>query len=372
MQMPPTQVTVLTVTPQTIPAHYRYQGAATASKHVTVRPSVSGVILARPFTEGTDVPKGKVLFKIDTALYAAALQNALGTLADAKAKFENAQRNFERIKPLLAEHAVAQKDYDDAQAAYLQAQANVDAAQGLVEQARKNYRDTDVRAEIAGRVGLAYLVLGARVKAPDDTLTSLDQIDPLYVTFSPPEEDILTWRREIAQGHLAFPAGKLRVRAVLADGSVDPQDGTLDFADVQVAPQTGTQTFRATFTNANHILLPGQFVKVELRDLKREGAILVPQRAVQQGLTGAYVYVVGDSNKVGIHPVQASSWAGSQWVIESGLKPGDRVVVDGTQKIYPTAKVNPVTYNPAADSTTTVATETDVPASPAFPLVKTR
>jgi membrane fusion protein, multidrug efflux system len=368
MQFPPTGVTVITVTPQTIPARYRYQGVATASKHVPVRSNVSGVIVERPFTEGTDVQKGAVLFKIDTTIYAAALQNALGTLGDSKAKLDNAQRNLERLKGLVAEHAIAQKDYDDAEQAYKQAEADVAANQGLVDQARKNYNDTKVRAEITGRVGLAYLVLGARVTGPGDTLTSVDQIDPLYVTFNPPQEDILAWRRAIAEKRLVFPSGKLRIRAILADGTVNPQDGTLSFADVQILPQTGTQTLRATFANAGHVLLPGQFVKVELLDLKREGAILIPQRAVQQGLTGAYVFTLGDSNKVGIRPVQASAWAGSQWVIDQGLKAGDRVVVDGTQKIFPGAKVNPAAYNSTADSTI-VPPAQDVPAAPSFPLV---
>jgi len=371
MQFPPTQVTVATVTATTIPARFRYQGVATASKHVPVRANVTGVIVERPFTEGTDVQKGALLFQIDTTLYVAALQNASGTLADSKAKLDNAERNLARLKGLIAEHAIAQKDYDDAEQAYKQAQADVAANQGLVDQARKNYNDTRVRAEVAGRVGLAYLVLGARVTGPGDTLTSLDQIDPIYVTFNPPQEDVLAWRRAIVEKRLVFPSGKLRVRAILADGTVDPQDGTLNFADVQIGPLTGTQTLRATFPNASHVLLPGQFLKVELLDLKREGAILVPQRAVQQGLTGAYVYALGDSNKVGIRPVQASAWAGSQWVIDAGLKPGDRVVVDGTQKIYPGAKVSPVAYNPATDSVA-APPEQDVPAPPSFPLVTGR
>jgi membrane fusion protein, multidrug efflux system len=371
MQFPPTQVTTVTVTPQTIAAHYRYQGIARSSKHIIVRAQVAGVVIARPFVEGTDVAKGTLLYEIDTTQYAAALRNASGSLDDAKAKLANANINLNRVKPLLAERAVAQSTVDSAEQIYRQAEADVAGSQGAVDQARKSYDDCFVRAEVSGRAGLAYLVLGSRVTGSSDSLTTLDQIDPLYVEFNPSDQDLLEWRREIAAKQLSFPAGKLRVRVYLADGSVVEQPGTLNFADISIQSQTGTETLRATFPNAGHIILPGQFVKVELLDLKRDGALLVPQRAVQQGLAGSYVYVVGDSNKVGIRPVQASSWSGAQWVIDNGIKPGDKVIVDGTQKIFPGAQVKPVEYQAAADSGAQPVGQ-DVPASPAFPLVSGR
>lgn len=371
MQFPPTQVTVMTVTPQTIPANFRYQGIAQASKHVIVRAQVAGVITARPFVEGTDVAKGTLLYVIDTTQYAAALRTALGTLEDGKARLASAEINLNRVRPLLAEHAVAQSTVDSAEQVYRQAQAEIAADQGTVDQARKSYTDCFVRAEISGRAGLARLVLGSRVKGTDDTLTTLDQVDPVYVEFNPSDQDMLAWRREIAAKRLTFPSGKLKARAYLSDGSVVPQSGTLNFADISIQSQTGTQTLRATFPNPGHILLPGVFVKVELNDLKRDGAILVPQRAVQQGLTGSYVYVVGDSNKVGIRPVQASSWYGSQWILDAGINAGDKVVVDGTQKVFPGAKVSPVAYNAASDSTIKPMGQ-DVPAAPAFPLASGR
>lgn len=371
MQMPPTGVTVVTVAPQSIPAHFRYQGVARASKHIVVRAQVAGVIIARPFVEGTDVAKGTLLYQIDTTQYAAALRNAAATLEDAKAKQANADINLKRVRPLLAERAVAQSTVDSAEQIYRQSEAEVAAGQAAVDQARKSYTDCFVRAEVDGRVGLAYLVLGSRVTSSSDSLTTLDQVDPLYVEFNPSDQDILAWRREIAAKRLTFPTGKLRVRVFLADGSVVEQPGTLNFADVSIQSQTGTQTLRATFRNPGHILLPGAFVKVELLDLKRDGAILVPQRAVQQGLTGSFVYVVGDSNTVGIRPVQASSWYGSQWILDDGVKPGDKVIVDGTQKIFPGAKVNPVAYNAAGDTATPTVGQ-DVPASPAVPLVSGR
>ncbi len=371
MQMPPTEVTVVTATPQSIPAHFRYQGLARASKHIIVRAQVAGVVIARPFVEGTDVVKGTLLYQIDTTQYAAALRNAAGSLEDAQSKQVSADINLKRVRPLLAERAVAQSTLDSAEQVYRQAEAEVASAQAAVDQARKSYTDCFVRAEVSGRVGIAYLVLGSRVTGSSDSLTTLDQVDPLYVEFNPSDQDILAWRREIAAKRLTFPSGTLQVRAYLADGSVVQQPGTLNFADISIQSQTGTQTLRATFKNPGHILQPGAFVKVELLDLKRDGAILVPQRSVQQGLTGSYVYVVGDSNTIGIRPVQASSWYGSQWVLDDGIKAGDKVVVDGTQKIYPGAKVNPVAYKAAADAATGTVGQ-DVPASPAIPLVSGR
>jgi membrane fusion protein, multidrug efflux system len=367
MQFPPTQVTVATVAPQTIPVHFRYQGVALSSKHIIVRAQVAGVIIARPFIEGTDVEQGTLLYEIDTTQYAGALRTAQGNLDDAKAKLANAEINLGRVRPLLAERAVAQSTLDSAEQVYRQAQADVSADEGAVATARKSYTDCFVRAEVSGRVGIAYLVLGSRVTGSSDSLTTLDQINPLYVAFNPSSQDVLAWRREIAAKRLTFPSGNLRVRAYLEDGSVVEQPGTLNFADISIQQGTGTQTLRATFANPGHILLPGQFVKVELLDLKRDGAILVPQRAVLQGLTGSYVYVVGDSNKVGIRPVQASSWSGPQWIVDQGLRAGDIVVVDGTQKIYPGATVKPVPYNAAAD-TANPALGGDVAAPPAFQL----
>jgi membrane fusion protein (multidrug efflux system) len=367
MQFPPTGVTVVSVTPQTIPVHFRYQGVAQSSKHIIVRAQVTGVIIARPFVEGTDVAKGTLLYEIDTTQYAAGLRTTLGTLDDAKAKLANAEINLNRVRPLLAERAVAQSTLDSAEQIYRQAQADVAADQGAVDQARKSYNDCFVRAEVDGRVGLAYLVLGSRVTGSSDSLTTLDQIDPVYVQFNPSYQDILAWRREIAAKQLTFPSGLLRVRAYLEDGSVVERTGTLSFADISIQQQTGTQTLRATFSNPGHILLPGGYVKVELLDLKRDGAILVPQRSVLQGLTGSYVFVVGDSNKVGIRPIQASSWSGSQWIVDDGIKAGDKVVVDGTQKIYPGARVNPAPYDPAADTASQMLSQ-DVPASPSIPL----
>jgi membrane fusion protein (multidrug efflux system) len=328
---PPPEVAVLTVAPETVAAHYEYVGQAEASRRVEVRSQVTGVIVARPYVEGTDVAQGTLLFRIDPTTYEAAYRSAQARLA-------NAQRNLARLQPLLAARAVAQKDVDDAQTA-------VDQAQAAFDQAKKDYDDTFVRAEITGRAGRAQMELGARVTGPSDLLTTVEQVDPIYVNFSPSDQDILRWSRDRQTGQLVMPP-TLTVQVVLADGTVLPATGKLNFVDLALQPETGTQELRAVLPNPKHALLPGQFVRVRLLGLKRPGAILVPQRAVQQGLGGAFVYVVNDSNTVAARNVVATSWDGGSWLIEDGLRAGDRVVVDGTQKAAPGAPVKPVALQP--------------------------
>src|SRR3989475_2334175 len=272
---PPAEVSILSVAPETVAARYEYVGQTAASRSVEVRSQVTGVIVARPYAEGTDVAKGTLLFRIDPTTYEAAYRSAQARLA-------NAQRNLARFKSLLAARAVALKDVDDAQTAFDQAQAAVD-------QAKKDYDDTFVRAEISGRAGRAQLELGARVTGPADLLTTVEQVDPIYVNFSPSDQDVLRWRRDVKDGRLVMPKGALTVQLTLADGRVFPENGHLTFAHLGLQPVTGTHQARAQLKNPRHVLLPGQFVRVRLLGLKRPGAFLVPQRAVQQGLGGAFV-----------------------------------------------------------------------------------
>src|SRR6266568_3141797 len=222
---PAPEVSVLTVVPETVTARYEYVGQAAASRSVEVRSQVTGVIVARPYAEGTDVAKGTLLFRIDPTTFEAAYRSAQARLA-------NADRTLARLKPLLAARAVAQKDVDDAQQAFDQAQAAAD-------QAKKDYDDTFVRAEIAGRAGRALLELGARVTGPGDLLTTVERVDPIYVNFSPSDQDVLRWRRDIKDGRLVMPKGPLAVEVTLADGTVYPRTGTLNFTDLALQPATG-------------------------------------------------------------------------------------------------------------------------------------
>jgi membrane fusion protein, multidrug efflux system len=364
---PPPQVTVLTVQRQTIPGQFEWVAQAAASKSVQVRSQVSGVIVERPYVEGTNVPKGKVLYRIDPRTYQANYESAKARLAENQAQFANAGRTLNRLKPLLAERAVAQQDVDNAQATYDQYRAAVLDAQAAVDAAKKNYDDTFVRAEIRGRAGRAVVEVGAVTSGPGDELTTVDQVDPIYIYFNPSDQEVLQWRRDIASKRLVLPAGVLDVQATLADGSVFGQTGKLDFISLSIQPSTSALQLRAEFPNPQHTILPGQFVRVRLLGLKRKDAILVPQRAVQQGLSGPFVYVLVDSNRVSARTVAATAWQGTQWIIDDGLRPGDKVIVDGVQKIAPDHPVRPVAYHPERDTTLAVRGDTTIIAPPAAP-----
>jgi membrane fusion protein, multidrug efflux system len=370
---PPPEVTVLTVQRQTIPGQYEWVAQAAASKSVQVRSQVSGVIVERPYVEGTDVPKGKVLYRIDPRTYQANYESAKARLAESEAQFANAERTLNRLKPLLTERAVAQQDVDNAQAAYDQSNAAVLDARAAVDAAKKNYDDTFVRSEVSGRAGRAIMEVGALTSGPSDQLTTVDQVDPIYVYFNPSDQEVLQWRRDIAAKRLVLPKGVIDVQATLADGSVFGQTGKLNFIAVALQANTSALQLRAEFPNPQHTLLPGQFVRVRFLGLKRNDAILVPQRAVQQGLSGPFVYVLGDSNKVSPRTVTATNWQGTQWIIESGLNPGDKVIVDGAQKIVPNGAVRPVAYQPERDTTLAVRGDSMVIAPPsAAPPIQAR
>src|SRR3954468_12178363 len=370
---PPPEVSVLTVQPQTIPGQFEWVAQAEASKSVQVRSQVSGVIVERPYIEGTDVRKGKVLYRIDPRTYQANYESAKARLAESEAQFANAERTLNRLKPLLEERAVAQQDVDNAQAAYDQGRAAVLDARAAVDAAKKNYDDTFVRSEIAGRAGRAIMELGALTSGSADQLTTVDQVDPIYVYFNPSDQEVLQWRRDIAAKRLVLPKGIIDVQATLADGSVFRQTGKLNFVAVALQANTGALQLRAEFPNPQHTLLPGQFVRVRFLGLKRNDAILVPQRAVQQGLNGPFVYTLNDSNKVSAQPVSATAWQGTQWIIDGGLKPGDKVIVDGSQKIRPDAPVRPVAYEPRSDTTLAIRADSAIIAPPsASPPIQNR
>jgi membrane fusion protein (multidrug efflux system) len=347
---PPPEVTVLTVKPEKVEAKLDYVGQADASKAVEVRSQIPGVIVARPYTEGTDVAAGTVLYRIDPTTYSAALVSAQGTLANAQARLANAQRNLNRVQPLLDEHAVAQVDVDNAETELQQARAGVEQARGEVDAAKKNFDDTFVRAQIGGRAGRALLVLGARVTGPSDLLTTVEQVDPIYVSFNPSDRDVLAWRHNEATRKM-IADGKLKVAITLSDKSTFPHTGTVTFVDQSLQYNTGTLLLRASVPNPEHILLPGQFVRVKPLAITRDSALLVPQRAVQQGLAGTFVYLLGVNNTATARDVSATSWDGGRWLIEQGLKPGDQVIVDGALKIGEGRPVHPTPYDPKTDST---------------------
>ena len=349
---PPPEVAVVQVAPRTVEQVYEFAGNVEASKNVSVRPQVGGVIVERPFVEGRAVQKGQVLYRIDPTAYDADWRAAKARLADAEARLANAEQSLARFKALVTDNAISKQDYDNAVAQEKQARAGVDEAKGVLDRAKKNLDDTAVRAELAGRVGRAMIERGQRVKGSDDVLTTIDVLDPIYVSFWPSAQQQLAWRRDPESAKALAVGGSVKVQVVLPDGSTYARLGRIGFIDPVVDQATGTQRFRAEFPNPDRLLLPGQFARVKLLGLRRENAILVPQRAVLEAMGRQTVYVVSPGDTVKVRDVTATSWTGGDWVIEQGLAAGDRVIVDGVQKIGPGLKVRPV---PAADSTTAAA-----------------
>ena len=340
--MPPAEVSVVQVQPKNVAEPVEFMGTVDASRSVDVRSQVTGVIFSRPYVEGSLVHTGDVLFRIDTTSYAAAYLSAQGRLADARARAANAQRNVERLRPLLQDSAVARREVDDAEAELQRASAAVTDAQGAVDRARKDYDDTFVRAQLTGRVRRASFVVGARVTGPNDLLTTIDALDPIYVTFRPSAQQVLAWKRDPEMARAVAPGGSARVQVQLADGSILPRTGEIGYVDPAVDPMTGTQAYRATFTNDDHVLVPGQFVRVKVLGLTLDSAIVIPQRAIQQTLGHQYVYVVKPGDSVASRDVTTGETLEGNVVIASGLNPGDRVIVDGIQKTGPGRVVKPV------------------------------
>jgi membrane fusion protein (multidrug efflux system) len=324
----------VTVAPQTIAEPHEIVGQVEPSRRVEVRSRVEGIVVDRPFTEGSVVTPGQVLYRLDRVRYEAAF-------ASAQARYDNAKRTLDRLQPLVAQHAVAQQDVDNAR-------TELESAKAALDQAKKDLDDTTVRAEIEGRVGRALLELGGRVTGPADVLTTVERLDPVYVTFRPSAQLLESWRQDPHSRTLLEPGGPLDVQLVLSSGAVYTRKGRLNFVAPSLDSATGTQEFRAEFANPDRVLVPGQFVRVRLSGFTRPNALAVPQRAVQQGLGRQFVYVVSVGDTATARDVKPGPWSGDLWIIDSGLSPGDRVIVDGVQKVAPGRPVRPVPLAAAA------------------------
>jgi len=338
---PAPEVAVVKVEPKPVPTAYDFTAEVQPYRRVEVRARTDGVIESRPFTEGATVKPGQVLYRIDPVRPEAAYRTA-------SARYQNARRTLARLEPLLGQNAVAQQDVDNAR-------ADFDAAAGDLAEAKKNLDDAVVRAEIGGRVGRTNLEVGGRVTGPSDLLTTIDVLDPVYVSFRPSAQQLLQWHQDPDSRKLIQPGSPLSVEVTLPDGSKLPRTGRLDFVAPSLDAVTGTQEFRAVFQNPDRLLVPGQFVQVRLKGFTRDSALAVPQRAVQQALGRQFVYVVGPGDTVAARDVEPGPWSGNLWIIDKGLAPGDRVIVDGTQKAAPGRPVRAVAL---ADSATTAPEST--------------
>ena len=350
---PPPEVSVVEVQPRNLPATYEYVGQTAGSRDVEVRARVTGILLKRNYREGAAVKRGQSLFTIDPAPFRIALQRADAELSAAEARLDQARRNSARLKPLTEAKAASQKDYDDAVAAERIASADVKLAQARLAEAKLNLEWTRVEAPIAGITSRASQSEGTLVSGPNVLLTTITQIDPIWVTFGIPEREHLAIRKAVDEGRLKLPGGGsgFDVKVRLSDGTEYAPRGRLDFSDVRINPATGTTETRAELPNPGARLRPGQFVRVVLSGAMRPDAIAVPQRAVLDGPQGKFVYLVDAQSKVEMRPVEVGDWQGDDWIIHTGLEAGDKVIVSGLMKIGPGAPVqiaSPATAKPAA------------------------
>ena len=345
---PPTLVSVVEVRPENTPATFEFTGKTASSRLVEINARVEGYLDQIAYEEGSLVKTGQLLFQIDPKPFQASLDSAKANLAQQEALLTRARQTLARVKPLANQNAVSQQDLDNAIASELAAAAQVQAAKANVEQARLNLGYTTIKSPLNGLSSSANFREGALIVPGGNSgqLTSVVQIDPMWVNFGVGENEVLKIEAQKEKGQLKGPGlNKIQVDLILADGSTYPQPGQITFVDPVINAQTGTYNIRAVVPNPNNQLSPGQFVRVQLKGAFRPNTILVPQLAVMQGPNGKFVFVVGPDNTAQPKPVQLGDWYGDQWIVNAGLESGDRVIVDGAVRLQPGA---PVQIKPVA------------------------
>jgi membrane fusion protein (multidrug efflux system) len=333
-QMPAPEVNVVTVQPRDIAATFEQVGQTAGVREVEVRPRVTGILQRWNYKEGSAVPAGRSLFTIDPAPFQATVARVDADLASAQAKEAQAARDIERLQPLYEQGMVSRKAFDDALSAKEVAAAGVKSAEAALRQAKLDLAYTRVEAPISGVTSRALKSEGSLVEAQQTLLTTISQVDPIHVIFSISESENLKLQRESAAGRLRLPKdGRFTVTVKLSDGTTYARPGRVDFSDVRINPETGTSEARAVLPNSDQSLRPGQFVRVALAGATYMNALAVPQRAVLEGPTGKVVMTVNAQGLVEPRPVEVGQWAGADWIITSGLNPGDRVIVDGVMNM---------------------------------------
>ncbi len=332
--MPPPEVDVIQVARSAVTLTRELPGRVTAVRTAQVRARVEGIVEKRLFEEGSDVRAGEPLFRLDDRIYRTAAQAA-------ESDVEVKKLNLARVESLLPIKAVSRQEVDLARATFKQAQAQL-------ARARLDLENTTVPAPISGRIGRALVTEGALVGRGEATLLAvIDQLDPAQVLFTQPNAEVMRLKSALAAGSLKV-AGSEVAELIMDNGQIYPHKGRLIFSDMSVDPTTGSVTLKAEFPNHERLLLPGTFVRVRLPQAVAEGVIAVPQRAVQSGSDGQYVLLVGPENKVMPRPVKVGAMAGTDFVIEDGLKGDETLIVNGVQKIRPGAVVKPVPLKPGS------------------------
>lgn len=348
MMMVP-EVAFVTVQPEKFVLTRELPGRTSSYLVAEIRPQVNGIIQERNFKEGSEVRAGEILYRIDPAPYQAAFEQAKAALELAEANIPAVQSRAERLRGLAVIKAVGQQDSDDASGALARAEANVASAKAAMESARINLSYTPIKAPISGRIGVSSVTVGALVSAYQPVpLAVIQQIDPIYVDVTQASADLLRLRRSLELGKISHNGESRReVKLFLEDGTPYPQAGKLQFRDVTVDPTTGSYTVRMVFPNPEGILLPGMYVRAQIQEGVDEHAILVPQQGISRDTRGdPYALVVGNGETVEMRVLVVDRTVGDRWLVSRGLNPGDRVIVEGLQKIRPGATVKAVPYNP--------------------------
>jgi membrane fusion protein (multidrug efflux system) len=345
---PPTPaVKVLTLAKHDVLVSAEYVAQTQSSQAVNIQARVSGFLDKRVYVEGSVVKAGQVLFMMDQKPFQAQLDAAKAALQRNQAALEVAKSNLARTKPLAQQNALSQKDLDDAQGQFEQAAAAVEGAKAQVEEAQLNLSYTTIRSPVTGVSSFAAVADGTYVSPPNAQLTTISVLSPMWINFSLSENEITRIRDEVQRGLIKLPAGgQFIVEIDLVDGTKFPYSGRITFANPSFNPQTGTFQIRATVDNPSGVLRPNQYVRVKLLGGSRPNAITVPQRAVQQGGKGHFVWVVNKDDQAELRPVTVGDWYGDQWFIDQGLTEGERVVVDGGQRLTQGMKVAASPYVP--------------------------
>jgi len=345
---PPAHVGVITVQMQPVTLTTELPGRTSPFESSEVRPQVDGIITKRLFQEGETVHAGQVLYQIDPAPYAAAAANARAALTRAQANIASTSALAQRYGDLVKINAIARQDYENAVAAANQAKADVAAQKAALQSAEISLRRTAIKAPISGRIGASTFTVGALVTAAQaQPLTTIQRLDPIYVDINQSSVDVLRLRKQLLAGQVSRGGEAARVGLTLEDGSDYGREGKFQFSDVTVAQDTGTVTLRAIFPNPQGLLLPGMYVRAHLIEGTQAQGILAPQQAISRDEKGnPQAYVVGAGDKLEIRPLAVSRAIGNAWLVTSGLKPGDRLVMDGAMMLQPGTPVQPVAWTP--------------------------
>ena len=348
---PPVEVTALTVAPRDVPITSVFVAQTQSSQAVNIAARVSGFLDKRVYTEGAVVKAGQVLFRMDQKPFQAQVDAAAAALQRNQAALEVAQANLARTKPLAQQNALSQKDLDDAQGQYEQAAAAVAQSKAQLESAQLDLSYTTITSPVDGVSSFAAVADGTYVNAQNSQLTTVSVLTPMWINFSISENEMERIRGQVQKGLLRLPEGnQFVVEIELVDGTLFPYKGRITFADPSYNSQTGTFLIRASVDNPKGVLRPNQYVRTRLQGAIRPNAILVPQRAVQQGAKGHFVWVVNKDGKAELRPVVVGDWYGDSWFIAQGLAAGDQVVVDGALRLAPDAPVKVTAYTPKPDS----------------------